>query len=601
MISVTALNVLLLLAGAAGIFIYRRLHPTKELNLFLILMLFSIVPLVSVWRKGSYQSGDFNDHVYFFMSFYNSLQDGIWFPRWSGGFCGGYGYPHIQFFYHLPYYLGSFFHYFLGTSFVDSQKLEICVSFFGAAAAMFLWLRTEFDQKAAFLGSVLYILSPYLLAGAHFRITLGEGLGSFLVPLILWCINKSFQSVKHKWPYWWGITFFYTLLILAHHVVPLLSLPFVVSYFLFKYWQSERRDRKQFIYFGIALATSFLVTSYHWAPILLETKWILQNQLRVIVFPPISSYFYSPWRYGLLNQGHYGELTWTVGYMHWLVILLSTVILFVKKVTRRVKARLLFLLGWFLLLFIMMLPFTEPLWLVTPLLNNFQFAFRMLFLINLVVAALTAVLVSQAEVLYLTFYRSLKGKLPSEFPRRLSDTHIGWIITLCVFSTSAFTVLNWGQRTVIPDLDDTKLELMLPSWCDQVAIPNWLDQKTFKSLPPKSENLVVVDGTALIQQKQYGMEEHAYSVIATDSATLRENTTYFPGWTAYLDGKIIPISISDRQYFGIMQVEVPAGMHDLRFAYEHTAVQVLFEKISLATLAIWSIVTVICLYESKYD
>src|SRR5258708_3100398 len=97
------------------------IFPKKKFSLFWLMLGVSILPVINMWRPGLYESGDMGSHVIFLISFFHSLQQGIFFPRWSAEFCNRYGYPHMQFFYVLQYYLGSLIHL-LGFSFIDSVK-----------------------------------------------------------------------------------------------------------------------------------------------------------------------------------------------------------------------------------------------------------------------------------------------------------------------------------------------------------------------------------------------------------------------------------------------------------------------------------------------
>lgn len=600
MITVTLLNLIALLAYGAGLFFWKKKFPQKKLNLFYLLMIFLCIPLLSVWRKGSYQSGDFQDHIYFLISFYNSLRNGIWFPRWSGAFCGGYGYPHIQFFYHLPYYIASFFHA-VGFSFVASQKLLICFSFLGSGASLYLWLKSEWGKEAAFIGTLLCLLAPYTLAGAHFRVTLGEGLGLAILPLIFWCVKKTFDK-KTTWSlwYWWGISALYVLLILAHHVVPILCLPFVVSYFCFKMWQSKKYTFKNLLFFFISLGFSFLMTSYHWAPILIEAPLIGQDHLRIIQFPAVYTYFFSPYRFGLLNQGPHGELTWTVGYVQWLFVITSALCLRLKKFPKKDKNWLVFLLVWFVGLFIMLLPFTNSLWVVVPILNNFQFSNRLLFLIAIVVAMMGAILVKNVAIIYSELYPTLKKIFPN-ISQKWSQQYLTFLIVFLTIALTLSTILNWGQRAMIPDLDDLKLTAQIPNWCDKEAVPNGLNVKEFKKLPKRTGDIDVISGAAEIAVKKFEMEDHEYQISATSSTNLRENTTNFAGWTLYIDGQKTKISDNDPAYKGVIEFEVQPGIHQVKLVYEHTVVQRLFVNISLIGLILSGIVTASFIYRATHD
>src|SRR3990167_11280779 len=105
----------LLLFG--GVLIYRYIYPKKKINLFFLLILISILPIISIFRIGTYESGDFNIHIYRIMSFYDSLKEGILIPSWAAELNATYGNPLFIFNYSLPYYLISLFH-FLGISFI---------------------------------------------------------------------------------------------------------------------------------------------------------------------------------------------------------------------------------------------------------------------------------------------------------------------------------------------------------------------------------------------------------------------------------------------------------------------------------------------------
>src|SRR6266403_2106879 len=87
-----------------GILCYRYFYPKKPLNLFVLLLLISLLPLVSLLRPGDYESGDFNIHIYRIINFYRSLSEGHFLPSWAGNLNATYGYALFIFNYSLPYY-----------------------------------------------------------------------------------------------------------------------------------------------------------------------------------------------------------------------------------------------------------------------------------------------------------------------------------------------------------------------------------------------------------------------------------------------------------------------------------------------------------------
>lgn len=110
-------------------FIFVRYKKAKPLKPFHILVLVLFLPLMSIFRAGTYESGDLTFQAYKTLSFYNSLKEGILIPRWSAELNGTYGYPNFIFAYQLPYYITSFFH-FSGFDLIKSVKLLLISTYF---------------------------------------------------------------------------------------------------------------------------------------------------------------------------------------------------------------------------------------------------------------------------------------------------------------------------------------------------------------------------------------------------------------------------------------------------------------------------------------
>ncbi|HVZ59142.1 MAG TPA: hypothetical protein VG935_05305, partial [Patescibacteria group bacterium] len=66
-------STLLILATAFYYFIY----PKKKPNLFVLLILISLLPLISILRQGSYESGDLSLHTKLAMQFFDNLHEGV--------------------------------------------------------------------------------------------------------------------------------------------------------------------------------------------------------------------------------------------------------------------------------------------------------------------------------------------------------------------------------------------------------------------------------------------------------------------------------------------------------------------------------------------
>ena len=173
-ISLTALVLLLTLN--------KFIFPKKKIPYPILLLAFSILPIISIFRQGTYESGDLTINAIKLISFSDSLKEGTLIPRWAGELNATYGYPKFIFAYPLPYYIGSILN-FLGASYVNSIKLLIITVYFLSGLSVFYWLKYFTRPRDAFLGAILYQFAPYLLIDMHFRVDIGELTALFFLPL----------------------------------------------------------------------------------------------------------------------------------------------------------------------------------------------------------------------------------------------------------------------------------------------------------------------------------------------------------------------------------------------------------------------------------
>jgi hypothetical protein len=73
-----------------------------------------------------------------------------------------------------------------------------------------------------------------------------------------------------------------------------------------------------------------------------------------------------------------------------------------------------------------------------------------------------------------------------------------------------------------------------------------------------------------------------FAIQAPDAFVLRVLTFYWPGWTAYLDGVLVPIQVTNPE--GFISVAVPAGSHTLVLRLEETPTRRVSWIISAAAL-----------------
>lgn len=314
------------------------------------------------------------------------------------------------------------------------------------------------------------------------------------------------------------------------------------------------------MHFLLSIVFGVLIASYYWLPALSEGKYTQIGLFKKVLFQPFWYYFFSPFQYyfGLLFQGHNAELYTNVGYMPWLVLIISLVLFFKKRLNTSLKSLYLFLLLSFFAYFIMMQKITEPIWSANRFLLDIQFPWRLLVEISFIIAMIAGIAVKTVNKIWFT-------------------------VLICFFAT-LITILNWGNRKTVPQttelwLKDTttvgearcEVELSTPIWVNRCA--PWIGKY------PK-DHLENIAGSADIRQIYRKSTKHSYVIDARTNVTLKENTYYYPGWIVFANDKSVPIIKNDRQYPGIITFNLPKGLYRIDVVFLRTIDRIVGDTVS---------------------
>jgi hypothetical protein len=556
-----------------GFFLYRYYFPQRKINFLLLLGIVSLLPCISIFRIGVYESGDFTQHIYRAMVFYDALKEGIPIPSWAASLNGGYGYPVFIFIYLVPYYLISLLH-FLGFNYVLSTKLLLALAFMSSGFIMYVVLRKLTKSNfAAFTGSVIYLFTPYHLVDLHFRVAIAEILAFVLAPLIFYLLLKIEESKKIIYVLWMGLLF--GIFFLTH---PAQFIFYTVLFFIYIMYQtlfSKKKKVKLFFTVMAAFSIGLIVSSFAWIPRFTLTKFTHGSMLMntpVSYVQPLELLF-SPWRAGFLFQGHKGELSFLIGYTQIFILLFCLFHLFKHKKTLHIYKKLYFwTIAAFTMIFLM-LPYSQFIWHLFPLLNLMQFSYRFLHPLIFCLAIITA---------YLTLiYKNKKN-----------------IVCILIILTIGYTMLNWGNRRTIPTIGDNSLKQNIVNSTREEegmieANPLWWDPKNSTWIPQNAKrNIEVLHGNSEIKEIKRTSTYHSYIVYSPTSSELLENTFYFPNWTISIDSHPTKINFKSKQYPARMIFTVPAGLHHVEVQYSDIPVLQYSKILSLLTIVIILIYTI---------
>lgn len=551
-----------------GIIFYVYIYPKKRINLFVLLIIVSILPIISIFRNGDYESGDFNIHIYRTMSFYDSLKEGIFMPSWAAELNATYGYPLFIFNYPLPYYLLSFIH-FLGLGFITSMKLFLAFNLILSGIFMYLFSKDLFkNSKSCFIASVFYIFTPYHLIDLHFKVVIGEILAFTLLPLIFFFVQRFY--VKRNFIFLLLAAAFFAFLVMTHAVIAFFAAPIMLAYIIFLNKDHFKNGLIQSVF---VFTIAGIISLYVWlAPFIFnQYTFIQRTHLNTVYFPIIKELLYSPYRWGFLFQGPNGQIPFLVGYTQIFVLIMTLILLVLKKMPNKNSTDQKFWLITSITIIFLITPYSKFLW------EHFSF----------VKAA-----GSHRLLLLLTFTISiLSGFLSVAFAKKK------FLINMLIIITIGYTILNWGQRRVIPEINDNILRANLWKSTSEgeahfYANTKWVDVKHpwFSKLP--KGNIEIIKGKGEIKTLNRTSTKHTYIVSAKTPLNLTENTLYFPGWKAKSNGNDIALTPN---YLGVTTLTVPKGLQLLELTYNDIS----FYKISKIISALGFLVVLIFMKLTK--
>lgn len=545
----------------ASVLFYIKYVLKKKITYFWLLVAVSILPVVMIFRSGTYQAGDLTLHTAYLYSFYDNLKNGLFLPAWADFLCGGFGCPVFMFEYTMPFYIASFFHL-IGFSFLTSMKLFLAGSYIASGMAMYYFVRDDLGDKSAFVASLIYLFAPVRFLEMHFRVSVGTDAVFIFVPLAFIFAKKALS----------GRPFYITLsalnilfLFLSHSSTALVVIPLSFAYAFLK---TKNFRRLGFVI--LAYLLGFGISAWYVFPAIFEIKytWYYIGVLNAeFEFLPIIYTVYSGTFLGFLYQGHHGENWPVLGYSTLFVVIADLYFSIKNKIFSAGKTiNVLFLISFFMLYF-MMTPLSRPLWLTIFFLRSFIVYWRVLVPIALISGYLAAVIVKN-------------------FSKQ-------FIVLFCLFSVFS-TILNWGNRDMLP-FDQSSYFTQNVLYTEYYEPGNSVLLDRYKTRAPVTDVIVhqppkprleILFGSGKVEELSRTPTKHRYQVRADTNLFLSENTYYFPGWTVYANGVKIPLMLENPERFGTLVFGLDKGSYEVIAEFEDTNIRNIGKLISVTSLCL---------------
>lgn len=533
----------------------------KTIRFALILVLISLFTLLPFFRTDFFYT---QDHIFVarLHQMHKALVDGQFPVRWSPDL--RFGEPTFNFYAPLPYYIGGIFTI-LGMDIIGAVKLLFILSTVLSGLGMLIFLRTMFNNWSATAASILYVFAPYRAVDLYVRGALSESWAFIFFPLIfLTSLNLSKkQSLKNI------ILLSLSLagLFLTHNVMMVIFLPFFMAWVLFLI--CKQKNLKLFYHFSFAIFLGFTLSASYLLPAFFERQFIQSQYLTLghfnfrAHFVAVGQFFSTFWGYGSSLWGDKDGLSFQIGLVNWVIIVLSGTLAFLNKARKETVFLFVFLFASFLMSLFMQHNKSAFIWEAIPILAFIQFPWRFLGISIFLVSILGGLLVFLS-----------KGRL--YIP--ISIIFISVILNFNYFKPNQYVSYDFFDKFLKEESMQKGVDLT------KDYLPIWVKVLTEEEIktPLVDEGEVIIEGFERRSSSAY-----FNASVKTDSL-ITIPITYFPGWQIKVNDT--RLEQNEPNEFGLINFNLSKGEYNVLAEFKDTFIRSIGNVISLISLFVIALI-----------
>lgn len=541
---------------------------TRFPDIAIITTIAVLLLLPAIWH-GVFDAMDLHFHLRWSEHFSEQLWQGDRYPRWLYNMNAGLGSPAFFFYAPAPFYLTSLsFPLFSPETRQWGQlSVSMTIALITSGFTAYLWLKLLTDRKAALIGALLYMALPYHLGiNLYWRFAFAEYWALVWLPLILYFTYKLVHQSRSAIV---GLSISYALLILTHLPTVLMFLPVSVAYVLI---MSGNRI-KALLKTAIALILSIGLAATYLLPALTTQDAISMSAILE------KGYLYSNnFLFSRKFLPYHNPYFWV--YLESIAIGMIAIAILAFVLTSRQRESQ-FWFGVSIVSFLMMTPISQPIWTILPALQRIQFPWRFNTVLLVAVTALIAIAVHKSRSLEFGGFRKLRV-----LTSRKTLFTLGILLTVGLLLTNGVAMKLRLKPMKDPEIvraiqisKEVALEYR-PKWVAPESFTNAAIAQLSQKFPQKwnAEN-----GNVSINQWEPRQIAFRSNTPTETWVTFRQ--FYYPGWFARADSQ--NLEVKPAQQTGLLQVKVPAGIHQVQLKLGQSTPEIAGHWISAVALLIW--------------
>lgn len=484
-----------------------------------------------------------------------ALGDGQFPVRWISVF--RYGEPLFNYYAPFPYYLGAFIHFF-GFDYLSSAKIIFILITVFSGIFMFLLAKEFWGKLGGLLSAMLYVYAPYRAVDLFIRGSLSEVFAFTWFPLIFWSVFKYYKTQKTAFLLLTGLSF--SLLILTHNITAMIFLPFLLC-FIF-----VLAVRKKEIRFTLSLLLSLILglglSAFYWIPAFFENNYV-QTNTAILKFDFFINQFVK-WSEFVKPQWDGTTITHELGPTALIFLFLSLLTsLMVFKKRRSLSFLIIFFLGLLSFSLFLQTLMSLGMWLMLSPLGYAQFPWRF----------------SGISMFFLALIGGSAFLLLNKLPKLNTGFFIVSVIAILILQGHYFST----PKLISPATDDSFINL------NEAFLPKEYLPSGVKENPPKpiTSPVTAEDFEAInVQKVKKDSKSYGFSTNLRKPEEIVVPVYYFPGWTAFIENKAVPINKQPKT--GLIILSVPSGENKINLIFQDTPLRQTSNLITLFSIFIFA-------------